>query len=237
MKFNEKLIKLRKAQGMSQEDLGYELNVTRQTISKWELGESTPEMEKLIQISNYFGVSVDELVSNSEEVTNQNNNKEYVGIDEKYIPNDVKNDSSYVNDNKVSKKIMAIPIIVLIIPLLMSIILIAIMVSRHISFNKIRDNGKDMVENMVNTKQEEFENKVTEIVETKQEEFENKKEVVENKLDTVSDNLEQGTEEFNKEKEEAKKFTQEIQNQQEEVEKEFQEMQDNFNQMREQSNL
>ena len=63
MRFNENLIKLRKENGMSQEQLGFELNVTRQTVSKWELGISTPEMDKLIEISKLFGVSVDELIN------------------------------------------------------------------------------------------------------------------------------------------------------------------------------
>ena len=49
MKFNEKLIKLRKEMGLSQEELGNKLNVARQTVSKWELGETTPEMDKLIK--------------------------------------------------------------------------------------------------------------------------------------------------------------------------------------------
>ena len=62
MKFNEKLIELRKKEGLSQEELGYKLNVTRQTISKWELGQTTPEMEKLSEISNIFGISVDNLI-------------------------------------------------------------------------------------------------------------------------------------------------------------------------------
>lgn len=62
MKFNEKLIKLRKAAGLSQEELGNKLDVTRQTVSKWELGETTPEMDKLEELSNIFEVSIDELV-------------------------------------------------------------------------------------------------------------------------------------------------------------------------------
>lgn len=62
MKFNEKLIKLRKAAGFSQEELGNRLNVARQTVSKWELGETTPEMDKLEELSNIFGISIDELV-------------------------------------------------------------------------------------------------------------------------------------------------------------------------------
>lgn len=151
MKFNERLIKLRKAKGMSQEDLGYELNVTRQTISKWELGESTPEMEKLIQISNYFGISVDELISNKDEdETSKNYNKEFVGVDEKYIPNDVKNDTSYVNANKGSKKMMAIPIVVPIIILIIGIVMMVIMHRTATErMDKLRDSGTEMLNTMM----------------------------------------------------------------------------------------
>lgn len=67
MKFNEKLINLRKQKGLSQEELGYKLNVTRQTVSKWELGETTPDMSKLGEISKFFEVSVDYLLSETEE--------------------------------------------------------------------------------------------------------------------------------------------------------------------------
>lgn len=62
MTFDEKLMNLRKSRGWSQEELGDKLGVTRQTVSKWELGATTPEMEKLAQISELFGISVDELV-------------------------------------------------------------------------------------------------------------------------------------------------------------------------------
>ena len=65
LKFNEKLIKLRKASGLSQEELGDKLNVSRQTISKWELGETTPEMDKLEELSNLFEISIDELVKDN----------------------------------------------------------------------------------------------------------------------------------------------------------------------------
>lgn len=43
MKFEEKLVKLRKANAFSQEDLAEKLDVARQTVSKWELGQSKPE--------------------------------------------------------------------------------------------------------------------------------------------------------------------------------------------------
>ena len=66
MKFNEKLIKLRKAAGLSQEELGNRLDVARQTVSKWELGETTPEMDKLVELSNLFNVSMDEMAKETE---------------------------------------------------------------------------------------------------------------------------------------------------------------------------
>lgn len=62
MSFGENILALRKGKNISQDELGGRLNVSRQTISKWELGETTPEMEKLIVLSEFFNVSIDELV-------------------------------------------------------------------------------------------------------------------------------------------------------------------------------
>ena len=62
MEFNNKLYNLRKQKGLFQEELASRLNVSRQTVSKWEVGESTPDMEKLAAISELFEVSLDELV-------------------------------------------------------------------------------------------------------------------------------------------------------------------------------
>ena len=59
MEFNNKLYELRKQKGFSQEELASRLNVSRQTVSKWEVGESTPDMEKLVAISALFEISLD----------------------------------------------------------------------------------------------------------------------------------------------------------------------------------
>ena len=66
MEFKEKLICLRKQKGLSQKNLGDEIGVTRQTVSKWELGETTPDMDKLIQLSELFEISIDELVGKTD---------------------------------------------------------------------------------------------------------------------------------------------------------------------------
>ena len=53
MRFDEKLIHLRKKNMLSQEGLAEKLNVTRQTVSKWELGQTKPDMDKLVDIPTY----------------------------------------------------------------------------------------------------------------------------------------------------------------------------------------
>ena len=62
MEFYQKLQKLRKANGMSQEEMAAQLNVSRQAVSKWENGQGFPETDKLIQISSMFNVSTDYLL-------------------------------------------------------------------------------------------------------------------------------------------------------------------------------
>ena len=62
MNFNEKIIELRKSKGLSQDELGERLGVSRQTISKWELAQSYPDFQRLVLLSDYFGLSLDALV-------------------------------------------------------------------------------------------------------------------------------------------------------------------------------
>lgn len=62
MNFAEHLMALRRQRGWSQEELGSQIGVTRQTVSKWEMGQSTPELEKLVELSRLFGMSIDQLV-------------------------------------------------------------------------------------------------------------------------------------------------------------------------------
>lgn len=62
MNLSENIFRLRTKMGLSQGDLANELDVSRQSVSKWENGTATPELEKLIGLSDVFGVSIDELV-------------------------------------------------------------------------------------------------------------------------------------------------------------------------------
>lgn len=60
----QKLFDLRKSRGLLQEELAEKLGVSRQAISKWEMGTGVPTLENLISISEFFGVTIDSLVKN-----------------------------------------------------------------------------------------------------------------------------------------------------------------------------
>lgn len=66
MSLSEKILSLRTQLGLSQEDLAEKLGVSRQSVSKWETGQSVPDLDKLIKLADLFGISVDELVREEE---------------------------------------------------------------------------------------------------------------------------------------------------------------------------
>lgn len=66
MQFHEKLYTLRKAANMTQSDLAEKLNVSRQAVSRWEMGTAKPEVDTLIAMSDLFGVTLDDLLKNKE---------------------------------------------------------------------------------------------------------------------------------------------------------------------------
>ncbi|MDE5864670.1 MAG: helix-turn-helix domain-containing protein [Lachnospiraceae bacterium] len=70
MNFAEKLLNLRTQYGYSQEALAEKLKVSRQAISKWELGSTLPETEKVIIISEFFNVSIDYLLKDNIQLSN-----------------------------------------------------------------------------------------------------------------------------------------------------------------------
>ena len=69
----DKIIRLRKKNGWSQEELAYKMNVSRQAVSKWEGAQTIPDLEKILQLSVLFGVTTDYLLKDeieNEELTN-----------------------------------------------------------------------------------------------------------------------------------------------------------------------
>ena len=95
MNLGEKIFKLRKEKGLSQEHLAEQLGTTRQAVSKWENNQGYPETEKLLQLSNIFEVSTDFLLKDDKSVKS---------ADEKgyYVSREMAN--GYIaNEKKVSK--------------------------------------------------------------------------------------------------------------------------------------
>lgn len=64
MNIGEQINNLRKQHGLSQDDFANLFNVSRQTISNWENGKSYPDLEMIIKVSDYFKISIDELLKN-----------------------------------------------------------------------------------------------------------------------------------------------------------------------------
>lgn len=73
MNLSGKILELRKSNGFSQEQLGEKLGVTRQSISKWESGESLPEIERLSDLSKIFNVTIDYLMSDASDENDTSN--------------------------------------------------------------------------------------------------------------------------------------------------------------------
>ena len=63
MDFSEKIYALRKDKGYTQEQLAEQLDVSRQSISKWEAGQAMPESDKIVALADLFGVTTDYLLS------------------------------------------------------------------------------------------------------------------------------------------------------------------------------
>lgn len=90
MRLGDKLIQLRKERGYSQEQLANMLDVSRQSVSKWEAGQSTPEISKLITIADLFDVTVDNLVREDIEL---------LPIDKRQERLDTSNNTTNINGN------------------------------------------------------------------------------------------------------------------------------------------
>ena len=85
MKFGDKLIQLRKKNGLSQEELASKLNVSRQSVSKWESNNTYPETDKIVQICNLFDCRMDDLIndkiSDIEQIDRKNKNNLFLIFD------------------------------------------------------------------------------------------------------------------------------------------------------------
>ena len=75
MKLSDRILELRRQKGISQEELADKLGVSRQAVSKWESEQSTPDIEKIILMSEYFGTTTDYLLKGIEPVSRSTEKK------------------------------------------------------------------------------------------------------------------------------------------------------------------
>lgn len=209
MKFNEKLIQLRKNEGLSQEELGYKLNVTRQTISKWELGQTSPEMDKLKELARIFNITVDELIGDNE-ITNESPIIEDKPINEK-------------TNNNTLKIILILVGFFVIIYLIFKIILPGIV--GKFAFDKVFEI-KEQIEEKTDFINEEVE-KANEKYEEYNFVFDHAKDMVEQQKEEMledKEKIEKNNEEIKKNIEETKTKMEETLEQKEQMEKDYEKM-------------
>ena len=129
---------LRKQHNLSQEQVAEKLGVARQTISKWELGETTPEMDKLIIISELYNITLDELMKE------ENEGK---------VINDPNNTNSQKLAGMTIKILKAIGIFILIV----AILYVFLMIIGFVTFNKV-ETDSDSKTTVIQTQEEVVEN-------------------------------------------------------------------------------
>ena len=75
MDLGEKLFEIRKCKNLTQDDVAEKLNVTRQTVSKWETNQSTPDFDKIVPLCDLYGISPNELLKGQKEDSKVENNE------------------------------------------------------------------------------------------------------------------------------------------------------------------
>lgn len=161
MNIGEKLFELRKSKNLSQEDVANTLNVTRQTISKWETNQSTPDFDKIVPLCELYGITADELLTGKKD---ENDTESKIETEEEKTPTrqEIRRKSAEVVSTSVFIYIAAVALISVAIPVLKmdpivasAIFLIAIgwatarIVKHYMSVPKIEKTKKEKFEDEI----------------------------------------------------------------------------------------
>lgn len=137
----DKIIHLRKRNGWTQEELAEKLNVSRQAVSKWEGAQSIPDMDKILQMSRLFEVSVDYLLK--EELTES----DYVEDTSSSIKKiTVEFANAFLNDTVVHAKQVALSVMIFI---LSPVVLITLSLFSNHSLHRLTENQSSMIGVMI----------------------------------------------------------------------------------------
>ncbi len=111
MNLGEKLFELRKAKNLTQDEVAEKLNVTRQTVSKWETNQSTPDFDKIVPISELFEIGVEELLTGKLKEEKQLEKEEKV-----LTKQEAKEKSAKVVSGSIFIYILAVALIMILVP-------------------------------------------------------------------------------------------------------------------------
>lgn len=117
MNFGEKLYELRKSKNLSQEEVADKLNVTRQTVSKWETNQSTPDFDKIVPLCELFEISTEELLT-GKTGEEKNNNINVENENKVLTKEEVRRKSAEVVSTSIFIYILAVAILIVAIPVL-----------------------------------------------------------------------------------------------------------------------
>lgn len=120
MDLGQKLFELRKGKNLSQEEVADKLNVTRQTVSKWETNQSTPDFDKIVPLCELFEISTEELLI-GKKTEEENNTTVENNVEDEEKPmsrQEVKRKSAEVVSTSVFIYIAAVAMLIVAIPVL-----------------------------------------------------------------------------------------------------------------------
>ena len=113
MNLGERLFELRKTKSLTQDEVAEKLNVTRQTVSKWETNQSTPDFDKIVPISELFEIGVEELLTGKKE---EKQKKEEVQEEKVITKQEAKEKSAKVVSGSIFIYILAVALIMILVP-------------------------------------------------------------------------------------------------------------------------
>lgn len=113
MNLGEKLFELRKTKNLTQDEVAEKLNVTRQTVSKWETNQSSPDFDKIVPICELFEIGVEELLTGKKEEKQDENEEQ----EEKVLTKqEAKEKSAKVVSGSIFIYILAVALIMILVP-------------------------------------------------------------------------------------------------------------------------
>lgn len=148
----DKIIELRKKNGWSQEDLAERLEVSRQSISKWESAQSVPDMNRIIKMSEVFGVSTDFLLKDELEMKDDSESNEIIDLS-KYEDTDkcelrrvtMEEAASFLEAKEQSSRLISIGVMLCILSPIILIILSAMAEFRKVSISPTMAEGGGLI--------------------------------------------------------------------------------------------